>query len=80
MDKSQGTPEKVTSKITALLTPIELLVLTGISKRAIMNAAAKGNCDFRAWLRSEGGTWDFEVVNPGSKKPRRRFYRVKENL
>jgi hypothetical protein len=43
---------------------------------AILNAATKGNRYFRAWMRSEAGTWDFEVLDPASKRPRRRFYRV----
>lgn len=79
MDKPQAPYEKSTSRTTALLTPIELSTLTGISKRAIINAAARGNRYFRAWMRSEEGTWDFEVVNSDSKRPRRRFYQVKEN-
>ena len=76
MDKTQALLEKSTSQTRALLTPIELSALTGISMAAILNAATKGNRYFRAWMRSEAGTWDFEVLDPASKRPRRRFYRV----
>ncbi|MBV8884912.1 MAG: hypothetical protein JO235_13085 [Chroococcidiopsidaceae cyanobacterium CP_BM_RX_35] len=76
MNKSQAPLEQSTSQTRALLTPRELSALTGISMASILNAATKGNRYFRAWMRSEEGTWDFEVLAPDSKKPRRRFYRV----
>lgn len=60
----------------ALINATELSIISGISRRAIINASVRGRAYFRAWSRSETGAWDFEVLNPGSKKPRKGFYRV----
>jgi len=76
MYKPQAFSEKSTNRTPAFFTLRELSALTGISKGAIYHAVAKGNSYFRAWIRSEEGSWDFEAVNPNDKKPRRRFYRV----
>ncbi|BAU15739.1 hypothetical protein LEP3755_63040 (plasmid) [Leptolyngbya sp. NIES-3755] len=64
------------SKPVVLLNATELSVVTGISRRAIINASTRGRDYFRAWSRSETGAWDFKVLTPGSKKPRKGFYWV----
>lgn len=60
-----------------LLTVTELANLLGIGARAVGIAAEKGNDYFREWSAKKGkGIWDFKVLNPGSKKPRRMFFKV----
>lgn len=76
MNQSNGAPTASNWETVILLNATELSIVTGISRRAIINASARGNAYFRAWSRSETGAWDFEVLNPGSKKPRKGFYHV----
>ena len=62
--------------LVTLLNATELSALTGITRRAIIHASTRGNAYFRAWSYSEAKAWDFIVLNPGSKKLRKGFYRV----
>ena len=48
-----------------------------IGARAVTMAASKGNEYFREWSAGFGkGTFDFQVVNPGSQKVQRKFFKV----
>ncbi len=75
-DKHQALPIVPIEQTTILLTSDKLSALTGITKRAIVAASARGSNYCRSWIRSEKGSWDFKVINPGTKRPRRRFYQV----
>jgi hypothetical protein len=40
-------------------------------------AAKKDHDYFREWAAKRGkGTWDFKILNPGSKKARRVFFKT----
>lgn len=75
-DNSSSIESQNTAK-SYLLTASELAQLLGVTDRTVSNVAIKGNEYFREWSRKfSNGTWDFEEINPSSKKPRRQFYRV----
>lgn len=76
MNQLESVPTPSHRESVALLNATELSIISGISRRAIINASVRGSAYFRAWSRSETGAWDFEVLNPGSRKPRKGFYRV----
>ncbi len=51
LDKHQALPVIPVEQTTVLLTSDELSALTGITKRAIVTASARGSDYFRAWDR-----------------------------
>jgi len=60
-------------------TAAELAALLAVHYSSVIQAAAKGIDYFRDWSKSQGqGTFEFEVINPGSPKPRKRFFKVGE--
>jgi len=55
----------------------ELATMLGVHYSSVTQAAAKGIEHFRDWSSVQGqGTFEFEVVNPASAKPRKRFFKV----
>jgi len=51
--------------------------MLGVHYSSVTQAAAKGLEHFRDWSLALGqGTFEFEVINPGSPKPRKRFFKV----